>query len=167
MARRFLSALPLSSLQQGVEVTQASRLWAFRCFASDLSSIATQEDALNIGEVGQVSGVPEKHLHRKVFIYSPARTASQQGTAKTGRWKINFISTQKWENPLMGWTSTGDPYASVGDAGLSFDSREAAVEFAEKYGWEYSVKEPKAPVLKPKAYAENFKWKGPEFVSES
>ncbi|KAJ7543655.1 hypothetical protein O6H91_09G047100 [Diphasiastrum complanatum] len=157
MARRFLSALPLSSLQQGVEVTQASRLWAFRCFASDLSSIATQEDALNIGEVGQVSGVPEKHLHRKVFIYSPARTASQQGTAKTGR----------WENPLMGWTSTGDPYASVGDAGLSFDSREAAVEFAEKYGWEYSVKEPKAPVLKPKAYAENFKWKGPEFVSES
>lgn len=39
----------------------------------------------------------------------------------------------------MGWTSTGDPYANVGDAGLSFDSEEAAKAFAEKYGWEYVV----------------------------
>lgn len=39
----------------------------------------------------------------------------------------------------MGWTSTGDPYANVGDAGLSFDSEEAAKEFAEKHGWEYTV----------------------------
>ncbi|KAE8697359.1 hypothetical protein F3Y22_tig00110621pilonHSYRG00132 [Hibiscus syriacus] len=23
-----------------------------------------------------------------------------------------------WENPLMGWTSTGDPYANVGDSAL-------------------------------------------------
>ena len=39
----------------------------------------------------------------------------------------------------MGWTSTGDPYANVGDAALSFDSEEAAKEFAEKHGWEYTV----------------------------
>lgn len=39
----------------------------------------------------------------------------------------------------MGWTSTGDPYANVGDAGLSFESEEAAKEFAEKHGWEYTV----------------------------
>lgn len=39
----------------------------------------------------------------------------------------------------MGWTSTGDPYANVGDAALSFDSAEAAMAFAEKYGWEYTV----------------------------
>ncbi|KAL5197283.1 hypothetical protein ABZP36_000795 [Zizania latifolia] len=30
----------------------------------------------------------------KVVIYSPARTASQQGSGKVGRWKINFVSTQ-------------------------------------------------------------------------
>ncbi|KAK6245909.1 hypothetical protein SCA6_008999 [Theobroma cacao] len=51
----------------------------------------------------------------------------------------------------MGWTSTGDPYANVGEAGLEFDSEEAAKAFAEKYGWEYEVK----------SYADNFKWKGP------
>ncbi|KAM7514423.1 hypothetical protein LguiA_004006 [Lonicera macranthoides] len=84
-------------------------------------------------------------------IYSPARTATQQGSGKVGKWKIDFLSTQKWENPLMSWTSTGDPYANVGDAGLSFDSQEAAKAFAEKHGWEYVVT----------SYDDNFKWKGP------
>ena len=39
----------------------------------------------------------------------------------------------------MGWTSTGDPYANVGNAGLGFDSEEAAVAFAQKHGWDYTV----------------------------
>ncbi|KAH7846625.1 hypothetical protein Vadar_016251 [Vaccinium darrowii] len=112
------------------------------------------------GEIGKVSGIPEEHLRRRVVIFSPARTATQQGSGKVGRWKINFMSTQKWENPLMGWTSTGDPYANVGDAGLGFDSEEAAIEFAQKHGWEYTVKKPHTPLLKIKAYADNFKWKG-------
>lgn len=113
------------------------------------------------GEIGMVSGIPEEHLRRKVVIYSPARTASQQGSGKVGRWKINFLSTQKWENPLMGWTSTGDPYANVGEAGLTFDSAESAKAFAEKHGWNYVVRKRHTPLLKPKAYAENFKWRGP------
>lgn len=116
---------------------------------------------LKPGEVGMVSGIPEQHLRRRVVIYSPARTASQQGSGKVGKWKIDFLSTQKWENPLMGWTSTGDPYAYVGDAALEFESAEAAKAFAEKYGWEYTVKKPHTPLLKPQSYADNFKWKGP------
>ncbi|KAM3365068.1 hypothetical protein ACQJBY_015064 [Aegilops geniculata] len=119
------------------------------------------------GEIGMVSGIPEEHLRRKVLIYSPARTASQQGSGKVGRWKINFVSTQKWENPLMGWTSTGDPYANVGEAGLTFDSAESAKAFAEKHGWEYVVRKRHTPLLKPKTYAENFKWKGPPKTEEA
>ncbi|ERN18625.1 hypothetical protein AMTR_s00065p00165170 [Amborella trichopoda] len=113
------------------------------------------------GEIGMVSGIPEEHLNRRVLIYSPARTASQQGSGKVGKWKINFLSTQKWENPLMGWTSTGDPYANVGDAALYFDSEEAAKAFAEKHGWDYEVRKRHTPLLRPKAYSDNFKWKGP------
>ncbi|KAJ0717327.1 putative NADH:ubiquinone reductase (H(+)-translocating) [Helianthus annuus] len=68
-------------------------------------------DALSVeykaGEIGTVSGIPEEHLQRRVIIYSPARTTSQQGAGKVGKWKINFMSTQKWENPLMGWTPLG------------------------------------------------------------
>ncbi|PKA61553.1 NADH dehydrogenase [ubiquinone] iron-sulfur protein 4, mitochondrial [Apostasia shenzhenica] len=112
------------------------------------------------GEVGVVSGIPREHLRRRVIIYSPARTASQQGSGKVGKWKINFMSTQKWENPLMGWTSTGDPYANVGEAALSFDSEEAAKEFAERHGWDCLVKKRQTPLLKVKSYADNFKWKG-------
>ncbi|CAA2970596.1 NADH dehydrogenase [ubiquinone] iron-sulfur protein 4, mitochondrial [Olea europaea var. sylvestris] len=122
------------------------------------------EDALveiKPGQVGLLSGIPEEHLRRKVLIYSPARTASQQGSGKVGMWKIDFMSTQKWENPLMGWTSTGDPYANVGDSALSFDSEEAAIAFAKKHGWDYMVKKRQTPLLKPKSYADNFKWKGP------
>ncbi|KAB5568115.1 hypothetical protein DKX38_001908 [Salix brachista] len=44
----------------------------------------------------------------------------------------------EWENALMGWTSTGDPYANVGEAGLGFESEEAAKVFAEKHGQETS-----------------------------
>ncbi|KAL9260116.1 NADH dehydrogenase [ubiquinone] iron-sulfur protein 4, mitochondrial-like protein [Drosera capensis] len=99
------------------------------------------------GEVGIVSGIPEEHRRRRVVIYSPARTALQQGSGKVGRWKINFLSTQKWENPLMGWTSTGDPYANVGDAALGFDSEEVAKSFAERHGWDYVVFRPDPDTL--------------------
>uniref|UniRef100_UPI001CB89E7C NADH dehydrogenase [ubiquinone] iron-sulfur protein 4, mitochondrial-like n=1 Tax=Erigeron canadensis TaxID=72917 RepID=UPI001CB89E7C len=133
-------------------------------------SSGTTDGALvevNPGEVGIISGIPQQQLRRRVLIYSPARTASQQGSGKVGKWKINFLSTQKWENPLMGWTSTGDPYANVGDAGLSFNSAEAAKAFAEKHGWEYEVKKHHTPILKAKSYADNFKWKGPPKTEES
>ncbi|KAL3525590.1 hypothetical protein ACH5RR_013962 [Cinchona calisaya] len=129
-----------------------------------LSTRSFSSDALvetRPGEIGMVSGIPDEHLRRRVLIFSPARTASQQGSGKVGKWKINFMSTQKWENPLMGWTSTGDPYSNVGDSALSFDSEEAAKEFAERHGWDYTVKKRCTPLLKPKAYADNFKWKGP------
>ena len=39
----------------------------------------------------------------------------------------------------MGWTSTGDPYAHVGDSTLGFDSEDAARSFAERHGWDYVV----------------------------
>ncbi|KAK9075436.1 hypothetical protein SSX86_003759 [Deinandra increscens subsp. villosa] len=159
-------------------------------FRSDrVSSLGTRSfasDALveiNPGEVGIISGIPQEQLRRRVLIYSPARTASQQGSGKVGKWKINFLSTQKWENPLMGWTSTGDPYANVGDAGLSFNSEEAAKAFAEKHGWEYELEVLDMMMLAhtsvlgqeashsynqgaylfhtAKSYADNFKWKGP------
>ncbi|KAL7245405.1 hypothetical protein ACSBR2_000687 [Camellia fascicularis] len=116
-----------------------------RSFSSSLSDALVETKP---GEVGIVFGIPQEHLRRRVVIYSPARIATQQGSGKVGRWKINFLSTQKWENPLMGWTSTGDPYANVGDAGLSFDSEEAAKAFAEKHGWEYVVKKRHTSLLK-------------------
>ncbi|KAJ4964454.1 hypothetical protein NE237_024393 [Protea cynaroides] len=152
-----------NTLQRGISFGRVFRpyfLCSSRLFsAGDLVEVKP-------AEIGMVSGIPEEHLRRRVLIYSPARTATQQGSGKVGKWKINFLSTQKWENPLMGWTSTGDPYANVGDAGLSFDSEESAKAFAERHGWEYTVKEHHTPILKVKSYADNFKWKGPPKTEE-
>ncbi|KAG6528487.1 hypothetical protein ZIOFF_010662 [Zingiber officinale] len=50
-----------------------------------------------------------------------------------------ICGVDRWENPLMGWTSTGDPYCMVGEAGLTFDSEEAAKAFAVRHGWDYVV----------------------------
>eukprot|EP00899_Mesostigma_viride_P023583 jgi/Mesvir1/4409/Mv04624-RA.1 len=98
-------------------------------------SFATDEGA----QISVAAGVPEEHLHRKVFIFSPAKAPTQSGTAGLGEWRIEFDSTQKWVNPLIGWTSTGDPLSTVGQAMLNFPSREDAVRFAEKHGWKIEV----------------------------
>ncbi|KAJ4903983.1 Uncharacterized protein Rs2_17934 [Raphanus sativus] len=37
---------------------------------------------------------------RKVIIYSAARTPTQQGSGKLGKWKINFVSTKCLMPPL-------------------------------------------------------------------
>ena len=45
---------------------------------------------------------------------------------------------RRWENPLMGWTSTADVYSNIADAnsGLTFKTVEAAKNFCAHNGWE-------------------------------
>lgn len=62
--------------------------------------IVTDED------VGYVSGVPEEHIKtRRVRIYQPAKSATQSGTNNIHFWQMDFDTRERWENPLMGWTS--------------------------------------------------------------
>lgn len=54
-----------------------------------------------------VSGVPPEHVQgRRVRIYKQAKNAMQSGTNDTHKWKLDFENRERWENPLMGWTST-------------------------------------------------------------
>lgn len=41
----------------------------------------------------------------------------------------------------QGWTSTGDPLSNMG---MPFPTKEAAVEYAKRNGYEFSVVEPEA-----------------------
>lgn len=53
-----------------------------------------------------LSGVPEEQLKtRHVRIFLPAKNAMQSGTYKINRWKLEFDTRERWENPLMGWTA--------------------------------------------------------------
>ena len=48
----------------------------------------------------------------------------------------------RWENPLMGWTSTADALDQVARSALQFGTKEDAIAFCKKHGWEYAVREP-------------------------
>ncbi|KAL4855981.1 NADH dehydrogenase [ubiquinone] iron-sulfur protein 4 [Chlorella vulgaris] len=108
-------------------------------------------------EMGISSGLPPLQTGRKVTIYSPARTAGQQGVSQTAagggpNWKIQHDAQPKWVNPLIGWTSTGDALENVARQ-LYFGSKEEAIAFAEKNGWSYEVQEyHEASKARPKRY---------------
>ena len=55
----------------------------------------------------------------------------------------------------MGWTSSGDTQSQVR---LTFDSREAAEDYARERGIDYVVTDPKPrkPNIRPRGYGENF-----------
>lgn len=53
----------------------------------------------------------------------------------------------------MGWQSSAD---SMQGTHLNFSSKEEAVQFALKQGYEYAVQEPNERRFAPKAYAANF-----------
>merc|ERR1711860_162871 len=107
-------------------------------------------------DVSAISGVPEEHIKtRHVRIFVPARNAMQSGSHSQRNWKIEFDTRERWENPLMGWTSTGDPLSNMS---CDFFTKDDAVSFCEKNGWEYHVEEKKETTFKPKSYGANFSW---------
>merc|ERR1712079_47476 len=107
-------------------------------------------------DISLVSGVPEEHVHtRYVRIFRPAKNAMQSGTAGVRRWRIEFDNRERWENNLMGWASNADPLSNML---IEFASKEEAVEFVEKNGWDYWVEDPKELSPKAKSYALNFSW---------
>ncbi len=93
---------------------------------------------------------------KKVRIYSPTKTAMQSGDANTGFWLLEFepeSPDSRFVEPLMGWTGSSDMNQEIR---LKFLTKEAAIAYAHKQGFEYEIKEPKAVKVTPKSYAANF-----------
>ena len=89
-------------------------------------------------------------------IYKPAKTAMSSGMAKTKLWVLEFAQTDARRiDPLMGWTTSDDTQTQVR---LQFDTKDAAVDYAERHGIEATVVEPqkRAPNIRPGGYGENF-----------
>ncbi|XP_053180688.1 NADH dehydrogenase [ubiquinone] iron-sulfur protein 4, mitochondrial [Scomber japonicus] len=107
-------------------------------------------------DITSLTGVPDEHIKtRKVHIFVSAKSAMQSGVNSTKKWKMDFDTRERWENPLMGWASTADPLSNML---LSFSSKEDAIAFAEKNGWSYDVTEKRAPKPRVKSYGANFSW---------
>ena len=89
-------------------------------------------------------------------IYKPARNAMQSGIARTRAWVLEFAPESRREvDPLMGWTSSADTQSQVR---IRFDTKEAALEYAEAKGIDAQVFEPKVrkPNIRSGGYGENF-----------
>jgi len=89
-------------------------------------------------------------------IYQPAKTAMSSGTAKTKSWVLDYVNeTARAVDPLMGWTSNADTQSQVR---VTFDSKEAALDYAKANGIDAVVQEPKKRKanIRPGGYGENF-----------
>ncbi|KAI1261067.1 putative NADH-ubiquinone oxidoreductase 18 kDa subunit [Xylariaceae sp. FL1019] len=103
-----------------------------------------------------LSKAPIELQARTVRIYQPSKPATQSGTWGSHHWRMDWdvlAKGHRWENPLMGWQSSGD---FMQGTKIEFKTKEDAIRFAEKQGYEYFVQEPKERSFTPKAYANNF-----------
>jgi hypothetical protein len=92
-------------------------------------------------------------------IFKPAKNAMQQGMAPR-EWVLEYAPDQPLGiEPLMGWTSSADTKSQVR---LSFATKEEAVAFATRHGIPFRLDEPQQTELRPKSYAENFKFGRPD-----
>ncbi|KAJ5674241.1 hypothetical protein N7462_009680 [Penicillium macrosclerotiorum] len=103
-----------------------------------------------------LSGAPTDLQARTVRIYRPTKAATQSGTWHQHHWRMDWDILQRghrWENPLMGWQSSAD---GMQGTHMKFKSKEDAIAFAQKQGYEYFVQEPNERRFTPKNYANNF-----------
>ena len=80
----------------------------------------------------------------------------QSGNAKTTKWVLEYApASARRVDPLMGWTSSSDTQAQVR---MTFDSKEAALSYAEDHGITAIVQDPKKrkPNIRPGGYGDNF-----------
>lgn len=127
--------------------------------AAVLSGAPTDLQARNVRYVRQISSsiTSSRTLtHDSHSIYRPTKAATQSGTWHQHHWRMDWDILQRghrWENPLMGWQSSAD---SMQGTNLKFKSKEDAIAFAQKQGYEYFVQEPNERRFVPKSYANNF-----------
>jgi hypothetical protein len=87
-------------------------------------------------------------------IFRPAKTAMQSGRAKACDWVLEFEPADaRRPDPLMGWTQTGD---TQGQVRLTFETKDAAVSYADAHGIAFQLMDPKPAKRIIKAYADNF-----------
>jgi hypothetical protein len=97
----------------------------------------------------------ESHAMR-ARIFKPTRTAMSSGTAKTNDWVLEHEPNSRRElDPLMGWTATSETQTQVR---LNFDSKEAALDYAEEHGIDAVVADPhrRKQIIRPGGYGDNF-----------
>ena len=96
-------------------------------------------------------------------IYQPPKSSMQSGRAVTSVWILEYeIETPRRPEPLMGWTASGD---TLNQVKIRFHTKDDAIAFAEREGFAFSVETPKPHRVRPRSYADNFRYIPPKAVA--
>ncbi|CUS15804.1 unnamed protein product, partial [Tuber aestivum] len=101
---------------------------------SPVNNFPAQRGANDALDAASISGAPLDLQARTVKIYKPSKPATQSGNWNGRQWRMDWDVLPKghrWENPLMGWQSSGD---FMQGTHIFFKSKEDAIAFAEKQG---------------------------------
>ena len=77
----------------------------------------------------------------------------QSGLSKSNKWIIEFNTKNPGINPLMGWESSTD---TLSELKLEFETKDLAIEYANKNKIDFELVEPQKRKIIKKAYADNF-----------
>ena len=89
------------------------------------------------------------------LIFCPPRNAMQSGKGKSKNWVlVHERDSGRQIDPLMGYSSSSDMASQVR---LTFESQEAAEDYAKRQGLAYRVESSHKPTAKRSAYTDNFK----------
>ncbi len=84
----------------------------------------------------------------------------QSGLGKTKVWILEYENeTPRAPEPLMGWTASGDTNNQVK---LKFSSQESAVSYALERGWAFTLGAAQDRIVRPRNYADNFRYSPPK-----
>ena len=88
-------------------------------------------------------------------IIEQQRKTTQSGKAKAGSWTLEFEREEAQRpDPLTGWSGSGDTNTQIR---LTFDSKDEAIAYATRKGFDIHLVPAPPVALKLQAYANNFR----------
>jgi len=110
-------------------------------------------------------GVTAADRGRTCRIYKRARPAGQQFNNDAEGytfWRVEFINEgARWNNPLMGWTSTSDGYTNQHMDRFVFDTKDSAEKWCKRQGFKYLIQADQKSRKRAKSYSATFGLNGP------
>ncbi len=91
----------------------------------------------------------------KFFIYRQSKSAMQSGKGNTKKWIMLLVEDQnnRMITSPMNWIGSNDTNSQLK---FIFNSKIAAIEFANSKNYDYEIIENRESLVKPKSYASNF-----------
>lgn len=108
----------------------------------------------------ELDGVGDADRGRTVRIYKRSRPAGQQFNNDAEGytfWRVEFINEgARWNNPLMGWTSTSDGYTNQHMDRFTFENKDAAEKWCKRQGFKYLFQADQKSRKRAKSYNATF-----------